>query len=54
MNDCFCVNNYRCKYKYNIKRTSKIYMMFVNEFRVLLLGVKNEKLGMRLEKNICP
>ena len=27
--------------------------MIVNEFCVLLLGVKNEKLGKRLEKNIC-
>ena len=27
--------------------------MLVNEFRVLLLGAKNEKLGIRLEKNIC-
>ena len=27
--------------------------MVVNEFWVLLLGVKNEKLGIRLQKNIC-
>ena len=27
--------------------------MVVNEFWVLLLDVKNEKLGIRLEKNIC-
>ena len=27
--------------------------MVVNEFRILLLGVKNEKLGIRLEKNTC-
>ena len=27
--------------------------MVVNEFWVPLLGLKNEKLGIRLEKNIC-
>ena len=27
--------------------------MVVNEFRILLLGVKNENLGIRLEKNTC-
>ena len=27
--------------------------MVVNEFRVLLLDVKNKKLGIRLEKDIC-
>ena len=30
-----------------------MYLMVVNEFWVLLLGVKNEKLDIRLEKNIC-
>ena len=28
-------------------------MVVINEFGVLLLGVKNKKLGIRLEKNIC-
>ena len=36
----------------SIKRTSKIYLVVANEFWVLLLGAKNEKLGMRLEKNL--
>ena len=36
-----------------IKGTLKICLLFVNEFWVLLLGVKNEKLGIRLEENIC-
>ena len=33
----------------SIKRTSKISLMVVNEFWVFLLGVKNEKFGIRLE-----
>ena len=27
--------------------------MIVNEFWILLVGAENEKLGIRLEKNIC-
>ena len=35
----------------SIKRISKICLMVVNQFGVLLLlGVKNEKLGIRLDK----
>ena len=36
----------------SIKRTSKICLVVVNEFWVLLLGVKNEKLGIRLGKHM--
>ena len=34
----------------SIKKTSKISLVVVNRFWVLLVGVKNEKLGIRLEK----
>ena len=37
----------------SIKKTFKICLVVVNEFWVLLLGVKTEKPGIRLEKNIC-
>ena len=30
-----------------------MYLLILNEFWVLLLGVKNEKLGITLKKNIC-
>ena len=36
----------------SIKRTSKIYLVVEKEFWLFLVG-KNEKLGIRLEKNIC-
>ena len=37
----------------SIKRTSKFCLLVVNQFWVLLLGVKNEKLGITLERDIC-
>ena len=37
----------------SIKRTLKISMEVANEFWILLLGARNEELGIRLEKNIC-
>ena len=37
----------------SIKRTSYICPVIVSEFQILLLGIKNEKLGIRLQKNIC-
>ena len=37
----------------NIKKTFKICLVVVNEFSVLLLRVKTEKPGIRLEQNIC-
>ena len=36
----------------SIKKTSKICLVVVNEFWILLLGVKNEKLGIRPEENM--
>ena len=37
----------------SIKRISKICLPVENKFRLLLLVVKNKKLGKTLEKNIC-
>ena len=48
------LNNYKKLINISLKETSKICLVVANEFWVLLLGVKNEKLGIRLQKNICP
>ena len=38
----------------SIKRTSEICLVVVNEFWVLLLGVKNKKFGIKLKKKNMP
>ena len=37
----------------SIKRTSKICLLVVKKFWVLLLGIKNQNLGTALEENVC-
>ena len=37
----------------SIKRTPKISLVVVNESSTLLLGVRNQELGIRRQKNTC-